>query len=263
MHEAPLIWQSLALPGAVGRRTLAGVSGVGRAAAFLARTVRALVPLRPRLVVEHVQFIGSRSVGLVLLTASFTGMVLAIQGDNALRRFGSERYIGPMVALGLIRELGPVLGALMVTARAGSAITATVGAMRVSEQIEALEAMAVDPINYLATPRLLASIIAVPLLAALFSVAGIASGWAFGVGVLHLDGNVFLSAIHETVDWADVRTGLWKSLVFAALMAWICCYRGYRAEKGALGVGHATSQAVVWTSALILMGDYMLTALLF
>jgi phospholipid/cholesterol/gamma-HCH transport system permease protein len=254
---------AIAIPGGLGRRGLEALAGLGRATLYLLHMVRAATRPRPRLILEHLRFIGNRSVGLVLLTSAFTGMVLCLQGDSALRRFGSQRYVGPMVALGLIRELGPVLSALMVTARAGSAIAAAIGSMRVSEQIEALESMAIDPVNFLATPRLVAALIAVPLLGALFSVTGIGTGYLFGTTVLHLDGNVFLGAIHDTVGWSDVRTGLWKSVAFAVLIAWICTFRGYRATRGALGVGQATSQAVVETSALILMGDYVLTALLF
>jgi phospholipid/cholesterol/gamma-HCH transport system permease protein len=253
----------VALPGRLGRRSLGALGGLGRVTLFLARAVRALIPVRPVEVVQQVHFIGNRSVRLIVLTASFTGMVLCIQGANALRRFGGERYVGPLVALGLVRELGPVLGALMVTARAGSAMAAALGSMRVTEQVDALEAMAIDPVNYLVSPRLAAAMVAVPLVTTLFSLVGIVAGWLFGVVVLRLDGHMFLAAIRDTMAWSDVRAGLWKSLVFAVCIAWICTYRGYFAGHGALGVGRATSQAVVETSAVVLLGDYVLTALFF
>ncbi len=190
-------------------------------------------------------------------------MVLTLQGTIALSRFGSTEYLGPLVALSLIRELGPVLGALMVTARAGSAIAATIGTMRITEQIDALSSVAVDPLQYLVTPRLIAALVALPVLVALFDVTGIAAGFLLGVAVLDVDGGVFMTSIRESVDWVDVSAGLWKSLVFAALIVWVAAYRGYVARQGALGVGQATTRAVVTITVLILGADYVMTSLLF
>lgn len=250
-------------PGALGRRTIGVVGGAGRGLMFLLAVVTRLFerPFRARLVVEHMRFIGNRSIGIVLLTSTFTGMVLVLQGYNALVRFGSEVYLGPLVALSLIRELGPVLAALMVTARAGSAMAATIAGMRVTEQIDALDVMAVDSKQYLASTRLLAALIAVPMLTAFFDLAGIGAAHMFGVSVLGIDGGTFMSSIREAVDWGDVSAGLAKSTLFATLIAWVSTYQGYHATHGAEGIGHATTNSVVITSVLVLAGDYIMTAL--
>jgi len=257
--------QTIVAPiGAVGRATLGAVSASGRATLFLWSMVRRVVspPLRLKLIVEHMRFIGNRSVGIVLLTATFTGMVLVLQGYNALVRFGSEVYLGPLVALSLIRELGPVLAALMVAARAGSAIAATVAGMRVTEQIDALEVMAVDPVQYLASTRLLASVLTVPLLGTIFNLTGIAAAYLFATLVLGVDGGTFASSVREAVQWSDVSISLQKTLVFAVFIAWIACYEGYHAQQGARGIGQATTNAVVIVSVLVLAGDYVMTAFL-
>jgi phospholipid/cholesterol/gamma-HCH transport system permease protein len=220
-------------------------------------------PFRPRLVLEQIHFIGSRSVTIVALTSAFTGLVLALQGYNALVRFGAAQMVGALVALSLVRELAPVLGALMVTARAGSAIAATIGNMRVTEQIDALKTMAIDPMSYLVAPRVLSAVLVAPLLTALFTVTGLAVAQAFSVSVLGLDRAQFSASIADAIEGSDVVEGLSKSLAFAILMVWIACYRGYHAQGGAAGVGQATTRAVVETSVLVLGVDYILTALLF
>jgi len=250
--------------GSLGRTTLDGVAAAGRSAIFLWSMVWRVFgpPYRIRLVIEHMRFIGNRSVSIVLLTSTFTGMVLVLQGYNALVRFGSEVYLGPLVALSLVRELGPVLAALMVAARAGSAIAATVAGMRVTEQIDALEVMAVDPIQYLASTRLLAALLTVPLLGTIFNLVGIIAAYAFATLVLGVDGGVFASSVREAVQWSDVAISLQKTLVFAVFIAWIACYEGYHAHHGALGIGRATTNAVVTISVLVLAGDYVMTAFL-
>ena len=254
-----------ALSGALGRRALALVGEVGRASAFFGRACAQLLrpPLRIALIFEQVHFIGSRSVSIIVLTSAFTGLVLALQGYNALNRFGAEQMVGALVALSLVRELAPVLGALMVTARAGSAIAATLGNMRVTEQIDALKTMAIDPLGYLVAPRILAAVLVAPLLTALFTVTGLLVAQVFGVKVLGLDEAQFSSSVRTAIEWADVVEGLTKSLTFAVLMVWIATYRGYHASGGAQGVGQATTRAVVETSVLVLAVDYVLTALLF
>ena len=250
--------------GSLGRWTIHSTGGVGRSALFLVGTVLGMLrrPLRLRLIVEHLRFIGNRSLSIILLTSVFTGMVLVLQGYNALVRFGSDMFLGPLVALSLLRELGPVLAALMVTARAGSAMAATIASMRVSEQIDALEVMAVNPVQYLASTRMWAGIVAVPLLATFFNVAGMAAAYGFAVSVLGVDGGVFSSSIREAVTMEDVRISLYKSLVFSVFIVWIATYQGYSATRGAQGVGQATTEAVVTTSVLILASDYVMTALL-
>lgn len=254
-----------ALPGRLGRAVLGRLGATGRWLLFflgaLARVVQP--PVRRKQIVEQMFLIGYKSVGIILLTSTFTGMVLTLQGYNALTRFGSEKYVGPLVALSLVRELGPVLAALMVSARAGSAIAATIGNMRVTEQIDAIKALAVDPIHYLVMPRTVAALIVVPMVTAFFSLFGTAAGYIFGVNVLGLDGGTFITNVREAVSWTDISSGIWKSVVFAALIAWISTYRGYFTSGGSMGVGRATMQAVVEISALVLVGDYIMTALLF
>ena len=219
-------------------------------------------PFRPMQIVLAFEFIGARST-LIVLAAAFTGLVLALQGYNVLVRFGSENQVGTLVALSLVRELSPVLTALMVTARAGSAMTATIGNMAVTEQIDALKSLAVDPVQYLVAPRIAAALVAVPILTAGFSLAGIGAAYLFCVSVLGLDGLSFMSNIRRSVEWNDVAIGLWKSLIFGLLIAWIATFRGYQTRGGAAGVGRSTTRTVVDSALLVLGGDYVLTALFF
>ncbi len=255
--------------GGVGRGVFrllgASLGHLGRLTIFLGATVARLFhrPLRGRELVSQLAFVGAGSVGVVTLSAIFTGLVLALQGYYALVRFGSEALVGSLVALSLIRELAPVLAALMVTARAGSSMTAIIGNMAVTEQIDALTSLAVDPLSYLVLPRLLATVVALPLLAALFSVSGIAAAYLFGVNVLGLDGLAFMSNLRSSVAWKDVWVGLCKAVVFGVVIAWLATFRGCATKGGALGVGRATSRTVVETAVLILCGDYVMTALLF
>lgn len=151
----------------------------------------------------------------------------------------------------------------MVTARAGSAITATLGNLRTGEQLDAMRSMGVDPMQYFVSPRLVAAVAVIPLLTAMFSLVGIGAAYLLAVSVLHLDGGQFLASVRESVDWSDVSGGVWKSLVFAVWVAWICCYYGFFSSDGAKGVGAATTRAVVATSVVILVSDYVMTALLF
>lgn len=250
--------------GPPGRAAIAFLGEMGRMLLFLRDIGRRLVrrPFRGVAIVSQLEFVGARSAAVVGLSAVFTGLVLALQGYSVLVRFGSENLVGALVALSLTRELAPVLTAVMVTARAGSAMAATIGNMAVTEQIDALKSLATDPIHYLAVPRLVASVIALPLLTALFSLAGIAAAYLFGVSVLGLDGLAFMSNIRHSVEWADVSIGVWKSLIFGALIAWIASFRGFHTRGGASGVGRATSRTVVETAVLILCGDYVITALL-
>lgn len=253
------------LLGLLGRRTSQVAGRLGKMTIFLGRATRSFVapPFRGFELLEHMRFIGNRSLSIVCLTSAFTGMVLALQGYSALVRFGSESMVGSLVALSLTRELAPVLAALMVTARAGSAITATLGNLRVGEQIDALRSMAVDPLQYLVSPRLVAAVAVIPLLTAMFSLVGIGAAYLLAVSILRLDGGQFLASVRDSVDWSDVSGGIQKSLVFAVFVAWICSYHGFFASGGAKGVGVATTQAVVATSVTILISDYVMTALLF
>lgn len=251
--------------GGLGRGFFRFVGHAGRLILFMGATVARARPrrLRGRELVAQLSFVGAGSVGVVTLSAIFTGLVLALQGYYALVRFGSETLVGSLVALSLTRELAPVLAALMVTARAGSAMTATIGNMAVTEQVDALDSLAVDPLGYLVLPRLLATVVALPLLAALFSVAGIAAAYLLGVNVLGLDGLAFMSHVRSSVAWKDVSVGLCKAIVFGVVIAGIATFRGLSTKGGALGVGRATSRTVVEAAVLILCGDYVMTALLF
>ncbi|MFQ5450779.1 MAG: MlaE family ABC transporter permease [Nitrospinaceae bacterium] len=217
-------------------------------------------------VTKQVHFIGVRSLVVIILTASFTGMVLGVQGFYTLKKFGSEGLLGAAVALSIIRELGPVLAALMVTGRAGSAISAEIGIMRISEQLDALDTMALNPLKYVVVPKVLAALICVPLLTAIFDVVGIAGGYVAGVHMLGVSGGAFTGSMETSVMWKDVYSGIMKSFSFALIISWVCCFEGYYADlysgQGAEGVGHATTTAVVVSSVTILIWDYFITSAL-
>jgi phospholipid/cholesterol/gamma-HCH transport system permease protein len=217
-------------------------------------------PFRPRRVLQEINLIGVRSTLIVLLTAAFTGMVLALQGYYTLRKYGSEGALGSAVALSLIREMGPVLTALMVSARAGSAVTAEIGIMRITEQLDALDTMAVNPLQYVVMPKLLAGLIVMPLLTSIFDVVGILGGYLVGVILLGVSSGSYFSGMVESVVPLDVNGGLVKSLVFGLTILLVACYKGYYTEHGAEGVSRATNQTVVLSAVLVLAWDYILTS---
>jgi len=219
-------------------------------------------PFKFRLLLRQIRFFGNKSMLVILLTGSFTGMVLALQLFYILRKFGSEALLGPGIALSLIRELGPVLSALMVTGRAGSALTAEVGMMRISEQIDALTAMALNPIRYLIVPNIVAAIIVFPLLVAIFNVIGIFGGYLVGVEILGVSSGTYFSLMEDYVTMEDIMVGIYKSLSFGLIVSWICCYKGFYTGYGAEGVSKSTTEAVVLCSILILIWDYFLGAIL-
>lgn len=254
----------LAVAEALGGWAIRSTRVLGKLGVFLGVALSRAVspPYRAGNIVKQIHFIGVRSVSVIVLTAAFTGMVLGLQGYNTLRKFGSEGLLGSVVALSLIRELGPVLSALMVTGRAGSAITAEIGIMRIGEQIDSLETMGIDPIRFLVAPRLLAFLLSVPLLTAIFDVVGIYGGYLVGVKLLGVNAGVYLGQMEASVELVDVTNGIWKSLAFALLIAWVCTFKGYFARHGAEGVSHATTSAVVVSSVLILICDYFLTSVL-
>ena len=195
---------------------------------FLYRTLIALIrpPYRPYLYLQQLLQIGVNSTLVIALIGLFTGAVLAVQGEYTLSKFGATAYTGPAVALSLIRELGPVLTALMVIGRAGSAVTAELGIMRITEQIDALRSMAVDPIKYLMAPRLAAGLIAMPLLCGMFNVVGIFGGYLVGVGLLGLSPGTFMSQIMSATGVVDVWSGFIKALVFGLIFGWVSSYKG-------------------------------------
>jgi phospholipid/cholesterol/gamma-HCH transport system permease protein len=238
---------------------------VGRMGLFLARSLGTTLtpPVKFGRILRRIQFFGFGSLVVILLTGLFTGMVLGFQGFYTLERVGTSAFLGPGVALALLRELGPVITALMLTARAGSAVCAEIGIMRINEEIDALELMGLNPFRYLMTPILLASTLCMPLLTAIFNTIGIIGGYLVGVRLLGVGAGTYFGEMIDTVKPDDVSATIYKSLAFGALIAWICCYKGYNAGFGAEGVSKATTQAVVLSSVLILVADYFLTSVLF
>ncbi len=219
-------------------------------------------PYRFKNLLRQIRFFGNKSMIVVVFTGAFSGMVLALQGFYALNKFGAEALLGPVVALSLIRELGPVLCALMVTGRAGSAITAEIGIMKITEQLDALTVMAVNPMKYVVVPNILAGVITFPLLTAIFDVIGIYGGYLVSVHALGLSEGTYFAQMELYVDMEDIRIGLYKALSFGLLVSWICTFMGYNAGYGARGVSKATTNAVVLSSVVILLWDYMLGAFL-
>ena len=248
----------------IGARTLFLIEEMGRMALFLLQTMawQFRPPFRPSQIIKQLHFIGFKSTFVVVLTAAFTGMVLALQGYYSLRKFGSEALLGSAVALSMIRELGPVLASLMVTARAGSAMTAEIGIMRITEQIDALETMAINPLQYLITPKMVAALLTVPLLVSIFDVVGIWGGYLVGVKLLGVSAGSYWSSIESAVEWRDVYGGILKSISFGLIISWVCCYKGFNTSRSAEGLGRATTEAVVLASVLILVWDYFLTSIL-
>ncbi len=245
-----------------GRFSLSVTQETGRATLFLmeALGLAFVPPYRPRRLLREVYSIGCKSLLIIFLTAAFTGMVLALQGYYTLKRYGSESALGSAVALSLIRELGPVLTALMVSGRAGSAITAEIGIMRITEQLDALDTMAVNPLQYVVTPKLLAGLISVPLLTAIFNVVGILGGFAVGVLLLGVSAGAYFSGMVQSVVSLDINGGIVKSLVFGLTIMLVACYNGYFTGRGAEGVSSATTRTVVVSAVLVLAWDYVLTS---
>ncbi len=249
----------------LGRVTGRFVQELGGMALLLGQSLLFLPrrPYRWRYFFRQLEFIGVKSLFIVILTGLFTGMVLALQAYYGLRKFGGESMLGAGVALSMTRELGPVLTSLMVAARAGSAMAAELGTMKVTEQVDALLAMAVHPVHYLALPRLLASTIMVPLLTVVSVFIGIVGGYFVGVILLGVNPGTYMQKMLEVVTADDLYNGLFKSVVFGLLLAVISCYQGLQAQGGAEGVGLVTTRAVVLSAIAILIFDYILTAMLF
>jgi phospholipid/cholesterol/gamma-HCH transport system permease protein len=241
---------------------LGSVRRLGSAAIFLVQLLMQCLPslARPRLLVHQIYNAGARSLIIIMLSGLFVGMVLGLQGYDLLQRFGSEEALGSAAALGLLRELGPVITALLFAGRAGTALTSEIGLMRATDQLTAMEIMAVDPLRYVAAPRFLGGIIAMPLLSAIFSVIGLFGAQLVGVQLMGVDKGVFWSQTQGAVGLHDVSEGLVKSLVFGVACSLIAVHEGYHAEPTAEGVGLATTRTVVASSVLTLLLDYVLTA---
>ncbi len=220
-------------------------------------------PLKLRLIFKQMEFVGVKSIYVVVLTGTFTGMVLALQSYYGFKMFSAESLVGSTVALSMTRELGPVLTALMVTARAGSAMAAELGTMRVTEQIDALSVMATNPVKHLIVPRIIASVFMLPILTIVSDFMGILGGYFVGVTILNINEGAFVKNVTRYVDLDDLYNGLTKAAVFGLILSVIGCYKGFNTSGGAEGVGKATTEAVVLASVTILISDYFLTAIMF
>lgn len=265
--EYPGLIRHIAELGNYGRYLL---TDLGRMGVYLFSALIGIFrrPFRFRELVKQLNFIGTGSVGVIFFTALSSGMVLGLQGYYSLNKFGAEGALGSAVSLTLIMELGPILTALMVTGRAGSAMCAEIGIMRISEQIDALECMAIDPYRFLVSPKFLAALISVPLLTAMFDIVGIFGGYVSGVMLMGVNPGAFFSGMERSVTNHDINLGIIKSFVFALLLVWICTGRGYFVQSirgagfGAESVSRVTTQAVVYSSISILIFDYLLTAII-
>jgi len=248
-----------------GRGAIRSLEELGSLGMFLYYTIRWSLrrPVFFKEIVKQMDFIGVKSSLVIILTGIFTGMVSALQADYGFRMFSAESMVGSVTALGLFRELGPVLASLMVTARAGSAMTAEIGTMRVTEQIDALTVMGVNPYQYLALPRIIASLIVVPMLTLVFDSLGMLGSYIVGVDILGIDKGLFMSRIVQYVDYTDLNSGLIKAACFGIILSLVGCYKGFTTVGGAEGVGKATTYSVVISSVSILVADYVLTAIMF
>ncbi len=250
----------------LGRWGIDRTRGLGQAGIFLLLVLERIpvVVRRPRLLIQQLVSVGVLTIVIILLAGLFVGMVLGLQGYNTLVDFGAESSLGLVVAKFLTRELGPVLTALLFTGRAGSALTAEIGLMKTTEQLAALEMMAVDPLKRVMAPRFVAGILSVPVLAAMFSVVGVYGGYLIGVELLGVDSGVYWSAMQQGVDvYDDVANGVIKSVVFGIFISWIALYQGYTCAPNSAGISRATTRTVVTGSLSVLGLDYVLTALMF
>jgi phospholipid/cholesterol/gamma-HCH transport system permease protein len=250
----------------LGRSGLAWLERLGRAHLLLAGILLGVgdVFRRPRLLVVQIFNIGVLSILIIGVSGFFVGMVLGLQGYYVLSQFGAAESLGVMVAASLVRELGPVVTALLVAGRAGSALTAEIGLMKATEQLSGLEMMAVDPVRRILTPRFFGGLISMPLLAALFSAVGVLGGYFVGVGLLGVDSGSFWSQMQSKVDFhEDIVNGVIKSVVFGVVVTWIALFEGYDSVPTSEGVSRATTRSVVYAALAVLGLDFVLTALMF
>lgn len=248
----------------VGEKALGSIAEIGRVFLFFFTVVRAATrrPIRLTLALLQAEFVGVGSLFIVTLTGTFTGAVFTLQSIQALEQVGMESMVGSTVLLAVSRELAPVLTSLMVTGRVASAMATELGTMRVTEQIDAMEVMAVDPVGYLVVPRVVASAAMVPMLTMIFTGVAFIGAYIVAVGTMGIDEGAFVSRIEWFLDPYDFMHGIYKAFVFGIVLALIGCYKGYHAAGGARGVGEATTKAVVIGSITIFVLDYVLTTVL-
>lgn len=250
----------------LGHNGLSWLATLGRAGYLLSRVLVGRFRLRHAwpLLLRQLYMVGVLSIAIIVVSGLFIGMVLGLQGYNVLVDYGAEESLGPMVALSLLRELGPVVTALLFAGRAGSALTAEIGLMKATEQLASLEMMAVDPLKRVIAPRFWAGVIAMPLLALMFSAVGILGGYLVGVEWLGVDEGSYWSIMQAAVDWRDdLLNGIIKSLVFAFVVTWIAVFKGFNARPTSEGISRATTETVVHSSLAVLGLDFVLTALMF
>ncbi len=256
-------WYKPADVGFALRQKLADIGAAGHLFARLVRLFGATF-LRPSLVRDQVHFLGNYSLAIIAVSGLFVGFVLGLQGYYTLQRYGSSEALGMLVALSLVRELGPVVTALLFAGRAGTSLTAEIGLMRAGEQLSAMEMMAVDPVRRILAPRFWAGVIAMPLLAAVFSAVGVVGGWVVGVVLIGIDPGAFWSQMQGGVDvWKDVGNGVAKSIVFGITVTFVALLQGYAAKPTPEGVARATTRTVVMASLAVLALDFILTAMMF
>ncbi|VFR17430.1 Uncharacterized ABC transporter, permease component YrbE [plant metagenome] len=251
---------------ALGGGVLARIAGIGAFTRFFFQLLgrSGIAVSRPRLVSQQIHFIGNYSLLIIAVSGMFVGFVLGLQGYYTLNRYGAEESLGLLVALSLVRELGPVVTALLFAGRAGTSLTAEIGLMKAGEQLSAMEVMAVDPLRRVLVPRLWGGIIAMPVLAAIFSMVGIMGGWVVGVLMIGVDAGAFWSQMQGGVDvWNDVANGVIKSVVFGVAVTLIALHEGWHARPTPEGVARATTRTVVAGSLAVLGLDFLLTALMF
>lgn len=249
----------------LGANTLDKIAAFGTATLMLWGALVAIPRLKHiPLTIHQIYVVGVQSLLIIMVSGLFIGMVMALQGYTILVNYGAEGSLGPMVALSLLRELGPVVTALLFAGRAGSALTAEIGLMKATEQLSSLEMMAVDPLRRIIAPRFWAGFISMPMLALIFSAIGIIGGHLVGVDWLGVDSGSYWSIMQSTVEWdKDVINGVIKSFVFAAVVVWIALYKGYSSVPTSEGISKATTETVVVSSLMVLGLDFVLTALMF
>lgn len=250
----------------LGRTALQFFEQLGQATLLLVAAVigRPRFRLGSQLLIEQLYSVGVLSLAIIVCSGSFVGMVLGLQGYSTLVKFGADQAIGQLVALSLVRELGPVVGALLFAGRAGSALAAEIGLMKATEQLDGLQLMGIDPLRRVIAPRFWAGVISLPLLALIFNGVAIIGGYLVAVEWLNVDGGSFWSNMQSSVDfYDDVVNGIIKSVVFGFLVTWIAVYQGYSSVPTSEGIGNATTRTVVYSSLVILGADFVLTAVMF